>query len=283
MWVTLWGRFLCWNRVTPNPREAPFLESWLNPTLYWLQKYKQKLFVWQLEYLALYNQISRFLSKSRCSLTTYLFPTQSCWRSIGMRRATNRVEITFFGQYTLKCVYPKYVGKVIYFSIVNSLNKRNFILKSILRRKEYFEEEREVKSWFEVGEAHTSPQLSQKSPMQRPIHSQRQVLIFLSPDFLKKKSWKFAFWQDFSEISDAVKWVENVIFAGVHSQFQFPSSRNTAEEKRGYFNKFRYHSMKFYIKCAFQSILRSITNPLASAGGSSSCSPLPRWNLNIQF
>ena len=134
-----------------------------------------------------------------------------------------------------------------------------------------------MKSWFEVGEAHTSPQLSQKSPMKRPIHSQRQVLIFLSPDFLEKKSWKFAFWQDFSDISDAVKWVENVIFAGVHSQFQFPSSRNTAEEKRGFFNKFRYHSMKFDIKCAFQSILRSITNPLASAGGSSSCSLLPRW------
>ena len=173
--------------------------------------------------------MSRFLSKRFDNiLISHTKFMALNWHETRYKQGGNHILWTIYFEMCL----PQ-VGKVIYFSIVNSLNKRNFILKSILRRKEYFEEEREVKSWFEVGEAHTSPQLSQKSPMKRPIHSQRQVLIFLSPDFLEKKSWKFAFSQDFSDISDAVKWVENVIFAGVHSQFQFPSSRNTAEEKRG--------------------------------------------------
>ena len=36
-----------------------------------------------------------------------------------------------------------------------------------------------------------------------------------------------------------------VIFAGVHSQFQFPSSRNTADEKRG--KKFIFYILVIFV------------------------------------
>ena len=141
-----------------------------NPTLYWLQKYKQKLFVWQLEYLALYNKMSRFLSKRfddiLISHTKFLALN---WHETRYKQGGNHILWTI----SFEMRFPQ-VGKVIYFAIVNSLNKRNFILKKYFEEETRdFEEERRKRGEKLVrsrGSPHFSPVIPEKS--HEETHSQ---------------------------------------------------------------------------------------------------------------